>query len=179
MIQHAPWLLTLALLPGCNAPVPLSATPLEEVPLALASDWRFEAALDPLPEHQPELIDCPEGAFGEEGGIFEVQTGVCGYLLVYQETLAELSPGDLLSGSLWHQGLDASSPATAHAALSIGEDVVWEITADIPSEAEIWSFSVEASARYPEGSPLTLHLHNHGYNSWRLSELTRISGEAR
>lgn len=175
MIHRAPGLLMSAMLSGCMGPVPLSETPLSEVPVALASGWRYDAAFDPLPEHQPEIIDCPEGAFGEELGIFEVQTGVCDYLLVYQETLEAISAGDVLSGSLWHQGLDAPSPAVAHAALSIGGEVVWEITANIPSEAEIWSFSVPIESGYPEGSPLSLHLHNHGYNSWRLSEIARIS----
>ena len=76
--------------------------------------------------------------------------------------------GDLLSVELWHTGLDAAEEAEAHAAIVLGDEVLWEAFVDIPDDARVWSLELELPADVPRGELLGLHLHNHGDNVWKL-----------
>ena len=58
--------------------------------------------------------------------------------------------------------------AEAHAAIIVGDDVVWDIQIEIPtgSAMEIGYFTCEKA--YDLGTPVHFHLHNHGANEWAL-----------
>ena len=127
----------------------------------------IDAASDPLPQHRPATVDCPGAAWGPEGGGFEVETGVCDYAAFAQPLDVDVAKGVWLDIRVWHDTLDAAEPATGHVAVLLGEQLVWERTVAIPGgSAEIGDI-VELLAPVPDDARLQIHLHNHGYNSWR------------
>ncbi|MCB9680828.1 MAG: hypothetical protein H6733_05085 [Alphaproteobacteria bacterium] len=128
---------------------------------------------DPLASHRPPVDWCPTSTWGEEDGALEVQTGACPYLYVVQADVADLQPGDRLVGAVWHADLDAASPAQGHVALLVGDRVVWERTVDIPGAAAAYDVDVVLPDDLPTGAPLGVHLHNHGYNAWKVGMLSR------
>jgi len=175
-------LLASAVMPlvGC-AVDPLGAE-LEEGPseLVLPDAWaRGLLDDDPLLHHQPAGLvdeDCPPSTWGYEDGRLEVQTGACAYAWLVQPALTELSPGDTLAITSWHQGLDAPLPSEGHLALVVDGEVLWEATAPIPSSPEVFDAEVVIHRHVPEGSEVGVHLHNHGYNSWSVGAVTRWPG---
>jgi len=72
---------------------------------------------------------------------------------------------------LWHGDLVFEEPATAHVAVSIAGEVIWQQEVEIPAEAEIYDLRIPVNFDAPEGSTVEYHLHNHGYNTWTLLEL--------
>ena len=72
---------------------------------------------------------------------------------------------------LWHGDLAFEETATAHVAISIGGELVWEQAVKIPTEAEIFDVKVPLDFEAPAGTPVEYHLHNHGYNTWTLLQL--------
>ena len=136
-------------------------------------------ASDPLADHRPPMLDCGIAAWFLEAGdtVLEMDTGVCDYMSLEQPMLVGVEEGQTLGLEMFHFDLTAPEPAEAHIALLLGETVVWERVIPIPggpggsAPAEVWqeTFSSEVSA--PAGTPLRLHLHNHGQNTWNLTEI--------
>lgn len=133
-------------------------------PLALTP---VHAADDPLAAHRPDAVDCPAAAWGEEGGGFEVQTGVCNYAAFAQPLVAPPAKGDLIEISVWYDALDAAEPAMGHVAVLLDDRVVWEETIGIPAPSAALDAAVTLDFMPSTDARLGLHLHNHGYNSWR------------
>jgi hypothetical protein len=149
---------------GCGDSTPgFERTPL----LAPTSLTLLDAATDPLADHRPPDDACPPAAWRPEAGGFEVQTGACRYAAFEQPLPVQPAGGDQLRVLLWHDVLNAPTPAKGHVAVLLGGRVAWEVELDIPAA----SASMEAVVAIPEGLPdgarLGLHLHNHGNNSWR------------
>lgn len=139
-------------------------------PISLLDPWflvPIEAGADPLAHHRPSEVDCPPSAWGTEGGSFEVETGVCNYAAFGQPLPTELGFGDELHIVIWHDLLDAPEPAVAHAAVWVGTSVLWETEVPIPAPSSALEAVVPVRAPVPAGALLGLHLHNHGFNSWR------------
>ena len=131
--------------------------------------WVYvDAASDPLAGERPADLDCPDWAYTEEYGTFEVDTGACAYLSVSQPSLATVQQGETVHISIWHDVLISSEPGDGHAAIAIGGDVIWEATFEIPSYPNAYSPKVVVDKAYPVGTPIVFHLHNHGSNNWRL-----------
>jgi len=128
------------------------------------------AEQDPLASHRPDPVDCPPAAWGPEGGGFEIQTGACNYAAFDQPLPEGAKPGDELVVTLWHDLLDAPEPATAHFAIWVADRVLWEGQVPIPAPSNTLEARVVLEAPLPERPRLGLHLHNHGYNSWRWVE---------
>ena len=127
-----------------------------------------DADTDPLAQHRPADVDCPSATWGPEGGGFEIQTGACNYGAFDQPLSMQIEAGDALHIIVWHDTLDFPEPATAHIAVWIGRTVLWEAEVAIPASSGTFEVSVPIQdAPLPEDR-LGLHLHNHGYNSWRL-----------
>jgi hypothetical protein len=81
--------------------------------------------------------------------------------------------GDTLSLLLLHENLVSDDPdAEVHVGIALGDTIVWETTIDIPTEAAFldpqWVSTVDA----PAGTPVHVHIHNHGINSYRVSDLS-------
>jgi hypothetical protein len=145
-----------------------------EVPLVDISIWNLvDEATDPLVSHRPEVIDCPEGTWYAEEGTFEVQTGVCNYFSGTQPMGADLELGDTVHGLFWHNALGGTEQGEGHIALLIDERIVWQETVMTPSPAELFNFRWEVDESIPAGVSVTLHLHNHGYNTWTFFSVGR------
>lgn len=146
--------------------------PLPLVPLIDQKGWRnYEAAQDPLPEHQPDEIRCTIAGWFVERGSLEVDTQHCNYLLVEHPAQRRVPAGSTIQLELVHFDLDATEPATAHVALFFGGDVQWEREIPIPSFAYVYREKFLATRALEEGEPIRLHLHNHGQNTWLLDSL--------
>ncbi len=145
------------------------------VPLLDHSAWRrYDAALDPLPLHQPEVISCPESATFVELGSYEVDTTRCNYVLSEHPSLLALPAGSEVHLNLLHYDLLAAEPTMAHIALSFGDALQWETMIPIPMPADVVETSFRTSRALALDEPIRLHLHNHGANTYLL-----VSVEAR
>jgi hypothetical protein len=132
-----------------------------------------DQADDTHPAHRPEVMDCNPYTVIHEEGVLELDTRLCGYFVVSQPSLFEVAAGDSLLLEWSHLDLDAPEPAEAHLAIAIDGELQWETTVAIPNEPNAYDPSWTASRDFPVGSRVTLHLHNHGINSWRLHSLSR------
>ncbi len=129
---------------------------------------------DPLEAHRPAGAACATGSWGPESGSLEVDTGACGFLSVRQPLRAWLEAGDPVELVLWHDWLTAEAPATGHLALFAGEALLFEHLVDIPADPEAYTFTFDSPLSAAPGASVTLHLHNHGANTWNLLRLERV-----
>jgi len=136
------------------------------------NSWQYQSAADDsLAAHRPGTVECPDNSWYNEDGALEVETGFCNYLSVAQPSLAPISAGDTLHLVLWHGNLAFNRPASAHAAITVDGNVVWQANVDIPSDAEIFDLRIPVDFDAPAGRVVEYHLHNHGYNTWTLLQL--------
>jgi len=137
-----------------------------------ADNWAVQvSADDKLSSHRPAKVDCPASSWGNEDGALEVETGYCNYLSLNQAGKVAVEAGNSLHIVLWHGDLAFEESALAHVAVSVAGEVVWEKEVEIPTKAEIYDLRIPLRFDAPTGSPVELHLHNHGYNSWTLLKL--------
>ncbi|MCB9569685.1 MAG: hypothetical protein H6710_21120 [Myxococcales bacterium] len=143
---------------------------------ALLSDpaaWSFaDASDDPFADERPAAIHCAraEGWRPEAEGV-EIDTGACDYLALEQPLPRPLRAGERLRISAWWQNLIAAAPSEGHIAVAVDGVVVWEERVAIPGPADARDLVIEAPEEAPAGAPITLHLHNHGANTWRFQGL--------
>ncbi len=134
-----------------------------------AGAWQIlddsEDPIGPAPE--------PCGAAGVqvESGVIEVQTDTCPWVTLGQPSLSALEEGELLSLLAWHGTLAAPEPATGHMSIWIGDEEIWRIEPEIPSEGVIYDERLTVPSSAPEATLIRLHVHNHGANAWRLGRL--------
>ena len=122
----------------------------------------------------PADASCELG-FGEEDGLFEVDTELCNWGTFEQPSLVSVRAGDQLELVMVHDALySEEAGATAVLGLSLGEDIVWTTEIPIPSEAGFLRPIIVAPADAPAGTPVRFHVHNHGVNSYRFVELDVI-----
>lgn len=141
-------------------------------PLVDVNDWAPQAAAaDTHAGHRPASLECPSNSWYNEDGALEVETGFCNYLSVAQDSKTAIDDGDTLHLVLWHGNLAFVDPATAHIAITIDGNTVWEENVEIPTNANIYDLRIPMNFDAPEGSKVEFHLHNHGYNTWTLLQL--------
>lgn len=150
-----------------------SGSSTEPVDLVTHSAWEVgKLELDPQADHALAEIRCPPGTYGVDGAppreTFEVTTGDCNFLTASQPALASVEQGRIIHVIVWHLDLGAPLPGPAHAALSIGGDVLWEINVDVPHRAALYDAEIEAPEDIAEGTPVVFHVHNHGTNDWNI-----------
>lgn len=163
---------------------PTTGEPRMPAPLVDHAAWAVvDAADDPLADHRPAEVDCgTTGAF-TEGNVYEIDTGLCNYLARRQPSLVEIRAGDRLFVAAFHDTLASTEAGQAHFALLVDSTVVWEQLVDIPAspgvvEATPFQDEVLIDVDVPAGTPVDLHLHNHGYNTWTLLEVELRPAEA-
>ena len=149
-------------------------------PLVDHEAWsRTEPTNDPLAEHRPETVDCKESAIerrplqGEPS--ISVHTKFCNYASVTQELDCAVREGESLYLRLFRSRLDfpEGEDVEAHVALLLDGSVVWEDTVAIPNDrSNLYTETWTAKRRYPEGTSVTYHVHNHGSNTWSLIDFT-------
>lgn len=145
----------------------------EMVPLVGAMEWmQVAAAADPLPDHRPAEVICPLGAWVFEAQGLEIDTTGCNYGSFTQPAKVDVGEGKRIVASLYHFDLTAAEPATAHAALLIGETIVWEQEIAIPGPANAFMIDLPSPVAAPAGTPVYFHLHNHGQNTWTLGNIS-------
>lgn len=140
--------------------------------LADMARWQPATGADPLAAHRPVGASCASGA-ELEALTFEIDTELCAYAFFEQPLGQALEPGARVVVGLWHADLAAAEPATGHVALLADGAVIWERTVPIPSPACVYDDVVEVEAPIERGTPLQLHLHNHGANTWNLRRVER------
>jgi len=141
-------------------------------PLVDMEDWRsYDAALDPLRDHQPSVVSCDARSFYEELGALEVDTARCNYLLAVAPALRRVPAGSEVHLSLLHFDLQAPAPAEVHVAILFGDSVEWETTLPIPIRAgeQVAVFRSKRALDFQD--PIRLHLHNHGGNTYMLNAI--------
>lgn len=129
------------------------------------------AEVDPFIDHRPDDPTCPVATYGPESGGFEVQTGACHYGAFEQPLIVEVRRGDRVFGTVWHEDLDTAVAGDAHVAILLGDVVVWETTIAIPAPADVHPFDVMLPRGVEGAERLGFHIHNHGFNSWRLASV--------
>ncbi len=161
------------LLAAACAPVDLPAPPRPALDLAEPSAWEAAEGPDPLADHRPPAAACPPAGRIVEGLTLEVDTGLCTYAFLEQPLPGSLRPGDRLEIALWHADLVSDAPGEGHIALLAGGAVLWETTRPIPTSPCAITDVVPVGVAAQAGSPLQLHLHNHGANTWNLFRVRR------
>lgn len=137
------------------------------------SDWRLAIEdedpwadrLDPLAGSCAELAWRVEGT--GDAALLEVETSECPGAAVSHSVEGLLRPGDTVSFILWHLPLVKPDVATARLGIALDGVPVWTMDVLLPAEATVYqsSFVVPADLSQPEF--LTIHVDNHGSNSWR------------
>jgi len=154
---------------------PADPTGGEFVPLVLAMDWQqVLAPQDPLAAHRPAEVSCPLGGWLYEPQGLEINTSLCNYAMFVQPSRVAIVPGTRLRASLYHFDLNAEAPATAHVALMLGEQVLWEREIAIPGKANAYPIELALDFAAAAGTPVYFHLHNHGQNTWTLGEVEAL-----
>lgn len=129
------------------------------------------ASQDPQSDHRPSDVSCNGGWYPELQGI-EIDTSACNYLSLTQPLGAPLVEGDPIVLRMWWATLASIEPAQGHIAVFVDDALLWEEHVAIPGEAQALTEEFDSPLSAPEGASLTLHLHNHGYNTWNFNELS-------
>lgn len=152
------------------------STPVDEVKRSLIDHAAWQEVSmqdDPLSEHRPETVTCPEVAWGIEDATLELDTGLCNYLSLTQPSLGQVSSGDSISLVAWHAQLWDADIAEAHMAVLFDGTIAWQTTVPIPSDPGVFDLDFSAPIDLPADAPIQLHLHNHGSNTWNFLELAQ------
>jgi hypothetical protein len=144
--------------------------------------WQpLDTASDPYAARLVDGAGCDYTSFLVEGAdppVLEVLTLICDFLTLSQPSLVDLAEGDALRIVVSHGPLAApdSSPAEGFVAVRVGDTEIWTTTVPLPS-TQSQSFQAEwiADRDYPAATPIAFHVDNHGTNSWRLLEITRLA----
>ncbi|KIG16962.1 hypothetical protein DB30_03946 [Enhygromyxa salina] len=136
------------------------------------AQWQaVDAVADPLADHRPVTVTCGLAGWYREDEKLEIDTNNCNYLALRQPSLVALEVGQPVKLGLYYFDLVAPSPASAHIAILVNGELVWEDNVAIPGEAQVYSEVFESPVSAPAGSEVVLHLHNHGQNTWTFQEL--------
>lgn len=129
-------------------------------------------AEDPFLEHRPSAFSChPLNGFYVEDDYLELDTANCDYFAVGQRALTEGPRGARIFGSVTHFDLTAPEPALAHLAVTWGDLTLTEAHVPIPSSADVLDFELTLPHELGPGELVTLHLHNHGQNTYQFGAL--------
>ena len=167
-MRHTSLMFTLLLSCQLHSTDSASNEPLPPEIINLES-WRLGSeATDLYPEHIPEEQICPLTAFRMELEQLEIQMGICNYAHVVFELNQDLPAGTKTELLTLHTGLWAEEAGLAHIAWGIEDDILWEATPPIPSQAEFFFTEYTTTEAYKKGDQARLHLHNHGANDWKI-----------
>ena len=157
---------------------PGSASDSRETAALLNQDlWTpVENELTHLFPPKTEDHSCEEEGYKSEflGGsyVFSVLTTFCDYIIVRQETLVDIQEGDTVKIRFWHSQLTAPFDYVAVANIVIDEEEIWREEFPIPLlESGISKSEWIATSDIPSGTPIYLHVNNHGNNEYSLIEI--------
>jgi len=143
--------------------------------LARSDAWELAGGSDDPFEDRPEFVQCEIG-WDVVTGVFEVDSSVCTYAAFMQPTLVPIEAGDEIEVLIQHGPLSSEDDdAPAHIAIAFGSEIVWETDVAIPADAGDAVGSWTASQDVQVGTPLHLHLHDHG-TTFRVATLMVTNG---
>lgn len=138
---------------------------------------------DPWAAYRPADVTCPTSARGPEvfGELptYTIDTTACPYTTVVQPTLEDSCRGDSLFIWIWRFALTGPEGATSHLGVQIGDEPIWEIAVPIPADSDLVVENIPLTRDHPVGTPIYLHVRNHGSNSYQLLGLARCNGQCR
>ena len=144
-------------------------------PLSLVQGdlWSIaDPTIDPFIHHLlAERIACGRSAYGEEYSAVEVNTGKCDYITLTQHLPHQIKSGDRLHVIAWHNPLYIPQISEAHIALSLGSDMLWQKDIVLPSGAQHWDEVITSPIYADIGTPIFVHIRNHGNNTWTFYDL--------
>ncbi len=172
---------------GCLDPEPLQCRPLAPDERAVLVDhglWRLASAEeDPWQSERPADIECDaSGRKAEDFGgqlSLGIDTGLCSYTTMVQETLEATCAGDELFVWIWHFGLTGPEGSSAHLGVQVGDELVYTQTLPIPNTSGLVAEGFKLTKDHPSGTEIYFHVRNHGANTYQLLELSRCVGECR
>lgn len=128
---------------------------------------------DPFVTLMPEAVtSClSPGVTAEADGV-EFDTGTCGFISAQAPLTSAIARGERVRMVLWHLALYADPPAKGVMVVRIGDDEVWRLEVDIPHLEQVYQPEFTASKSWPKGTPVRVHVHNHGANTWKLYRIT-------
>lgn len=145
--------------------------------LVRTGGWTLLApADDPFADHADPARPCDPLGLKDEDSFFEIDTRICAAASVAQPIAAEIRAGDALHALVWHLDLIADPPATGHVALTIGDHVLVDELVPIPSQERLYEVRRAADFTAPAGARAVFHVHNHGYNNWRIAYVRLTPG---
>ncbi len=117
----------------------------------------------------------PCRGWGLEDTYLEINTDLCPYGTFEVPLLVDLPTGASLLATFWHASLTApDGPASAHVAMRLGGSAIADETIAIPAVAEVYERTLTLAAPLAAGTPLFIHVHNHGANSYRFAPISAI-----
>ncbi len=154
---------------------PADAPDDEPVAISLIDQEQWQqigAVEDPFSDHRPDDIDCGPAGWELEFDGFEVDTIDCNYMAAAQPSAVELCAGDTVRLDFQHFDLLAPELAQAHAAVMVGGQALLDYQVEIGPEdivpARKWDESILVEDDAPTGTFVHLHVHNHGFNTYKL-----------
>ena len=160
---------SFVLFTGCDTPIP---EPSEGIVLDHSAWVLASEADDPWSDRLESLSgSCAELAWRVEGtgdaALLEVETSECSGAAVSHPIQGVLKRGDTVTFILWHLPLVKPEVSKAQLGIALDGIPVWSMEVDLPAEATVYQseFIVPADAHRAE--TLTIHVDNHGSNSWR------------
>lgn len=122
---------------------------------------------DPFADDVSAEADCADDAWGRFTDYLDVDTSTdCDYLAVEQPSLVKVRAGRQVRVQTWHGPLTADAPAEGHLLLTLGDHVLLDYAVAIPADDTVQLLDVKLPETVPAGTPVRLHVHNHGDNSW-------------
>ena len=96
---------------------------------------------------------------------------LCNWLTLTQPSLRAIHTGDQVEVRTFHAELTAPVPGEARMTFVVGDEIVHDYNALIPSGSSFPSTTWTADKGYPAGTPLLWHVNNHGRNEYMLIEV--------
>jgi hypothetical protein len=139
--------------------------------VAMAPDEMSEIGAHPFAAVEGEqIVPCTVGGVLAENGALEVRTQYCDPADVSLALPADVPAGAVLDAVITHDALVADG-GSAHIAIVVGDEVVIDVVRAIPAPADYRDERAPLVRAHAAGELVTLHVHNHGSNTYALRSL--------
>lgn len=143
----------------------------QTAPLAASDGWSITTAAEDPFDDRPDDPFCIPQAVAVEGPAVEIDTTQCSYVTLVQPTLVDVQACDVVRATLVHSPLIADEPAEAHFVFRFGGVDLFDRRIPIPSDNQIFELEHVPDAPVPAGTPIHVHVHNHGSNNWFVTDV--------
>ena len=191
--------IALAAAAACTSP---ERAPEGEFDLVEAQYWQLLSdEADPWFDQRPDDVEpCDPSGIIIEAQAIEITTSKCNWATVGQVLRNDVIEGDdiellayhgvlgLIGGGLDTGGTDTGGTDTGgtdtgaedeqethygYMFLRVGERIVWELQVELPAASAIYNEDLVADWSAGYGTPVYLHVHNHGSNDWKFAVFER------